>query len=52
MYDIQDKATIENVIFGHFNSRRFELLTLFERGLLFESHSFSRSNKRRFQDGF
>ena len=34
----QDKPTSEKVIFGHSNSRRPELIYVFERGLVFKCH--------------
>jgi len=34
----KDKPTLENVIFGHFNSRRLEFTYIFERGLVFKCH--------------
>ena len=34
----KDKPTLENVMFGHFNSKRLELNHIFERGLVFKCH--------------
>ena len=35
----KDKPMFENVIFGHFNSRRFELTYIFESGLVLKCHN-------------
>jgi len=36
----KDKPTFENVIFGHFDSRRLELTYVFERGLVFKCNMY------------
>ena len=33
------RLKFENVVFGHFSSRRLELTNILERGLVFECHS-------------
>jgi hypothetical protein len=36
---LKDNPTFENVICGHFNSRRVHLTYVFERGLVFQCHN-------------